>query len=271
MNPITTLKELKDIEIDVLKRFIKFCNDNDLKYFVVYGTLLGTIRHNGMIPWDDDIDVCMPRQDYQKFIELTSKKSIDSFIKTDNPLNNNESSSLIVRAYDDRTIITGSDFKIGVFVDIHPLDEFPENNIIRKLWFLWIEIHKKGMILSKVKIKSASTFKFFLKMVFSPVIITTKIIGFKYFKNMVVNSAQYYSSNDTGSQYFGVILADWPLGKLVLKKSYFNSGVLKNFEGIKVRVPVGYENLLRLWYGDYMALPKEEDRKPKHEFVAFWC
>lgn len=50
MNPITTLKELKDIEIDVLKRFIKFCNDNDLKYFVVYGTLLGTIRHNGMIP-----------------------------------------------------------------------------------------------------------------------------------------------------------------------------------------------------------------------------
>ena len=68
MNSRITLQELQMVEVNVLNEFIKFCDDNDLKYFVVYGTLLGKIRHNGIIPWDEYIDVCMPRYDYQRFI-----------------------------------------------------------------------------------------------------------------------------------------------------------------------------------------------------------
>ena len=97
MNSRITLQELQMVEVNVLNEFIKFCDDNDLKYFVVYGTLLGTIRHNGIIPWDNDIDVCMPRYDYQRFIELTEKNGLNDFIKIDNPLHNTHSSSLLLR------------------------------------------------------------------------------------------------------------------------------------------------------------------------------
>ena len=75
MNSRITLQELQMVEVNVLNEFIKFCDDNDLKYFVVYGTLLGTIRHNGIIPWDDDIDVCMV------WMDLGSQKRIN-FIKS---------------------------------------------------------------------------------------------------------------------------------------------------------------------------------------------
>ncbi|WP_337366000.1 LicD family protein [Phascolarctobacterium sp.] len=270
MNPIIALKELQEIEVNILKGFIEFCDGHDLKYFVVYGTLLGTIRHNGIIPWDDDIDVCMPRQDYQKFICLTEKNGVNRFIKIDNPLYNHDSSSLIVRAYDNRTKITSGDFNIGIFVDIHPLDMFPENFIIRKLWFTWIWIHKKGMLLSRTKVKSSSVLKFFFKLMLLPIIIVAKIIGFRYFKNMVINSAQYYSLNNGNSEYLGIILADWPLGKLALNRTDFTIDEFHLFEEVEVRIPRNYESLLNLWYGDYLVLPLEAEQKPKHKFVAFW-
>ena len=76
-------------------------------------------------------------------------------------------------------------------------------------------------------------------------------MGFKYFKNMIIHSAQYYSSNNCSSKYF-------------------EKRMLKIFECLNVSVPSGYKKLLNLWYGKYMILPTEEEQKPKHGFVAFW-
>ena len=68
------MNELQQKERDLLKIFIDFCDENKLTYFLVGGTLLGAIRHKGFIPWDDDIDVAMPREDYDKFVSLASKR-----------------------------------------------------------------------------------------------------------------------------------------------------------------------------------------------------
>ena len=270
MKPITTLKELQDIEINVLKEFVRFCDINNLKYFVSYGTLLGTIRSGGMIPWDDDIDICMPRNDYEKFIELAEKNGITSFIKIDDPSFSIDTWSLIVRVYDARTIITSNDFKIGVFIDIHPLDIFPEQRVLRELWFLWIWGHKMGMIFSYTKIFSASILKFFIKLMLLPLIIVAKMIGFKYFKKMVLKSSKYYTSKNYKSDKIGVLLGDFNFRQIALNKRDFILDEYKLFEGILVSVPKNCENLLELWYGDYLSLPDEADRKAKHEMKAFW-
>ena len=69
------VEELKHIQLDMLSDIAEFCEQNHIKYFLAYGTLIGAIRHKGYIPWDDDIDICMPRPDYDKFLRLYNKKN----------------------------------------------------------------------------------------------------------------------------------------------------------------------------------------------------
>ena len=72
---IINVEELKHIQLDMLSDIAEFCEQNHIKYFLAYGTLIGAIRHKGYIPWDDDIDICMPRPDYDKFLRLYNKKN----------------------------------------------------------------------------------------------------------------------------------------------------------------------------------------------------
>ena len=77
-----SLEEVKKIETEILTEFAAFCESNNLKYYLGYGTLLGAARHKGFIPWDDDVDVLMPRSDYNKFIELTGYNPIKPNLET---------------------------------------------------------------------------------------------------------------------------------------------------------------------------------------------
>ena len=74
-----TLQKLKDLELKILKEFIRICDENDLEYYLMYGTLIGAIRHKGFIPWDDDIDVAMLREEYDKFVEVMKDYKSDTF------------------------------------------------------------------------------------------------------------------------------------------------------------------------------------------------
>ena len=74
--------EIKNIQLEILVQFRDYCEANNLQYFLYAGTLLGAIRHQGFIPWDDDIDVVMPRPDYEKFFQLSMKKPIGKYLQT---------------------------------------------------------------------------------------------------------------------------------------------------------------------------------------------
>lgn len=271
MRLISSIKELQNIEINVLREFVGFCSQNKLEYFAMYGTLLGAVRDGDIIPWDDDIDICMPRKDYERFIELTKKNGINEYVKIYNPIDNISGEDIdvatIVRAYDNRTIITSGDFTgIGVYIDIHPLDLFPDSKWVKQLWFIWIKLHNKGMRLAMVKMRSIYVTRFLLKMTLLPIILIAKLFGFRYFKKMILKSAAYFSHRYPYSKECGSILATWPIGQMSIDKKEFYEIKYKKFNSITIRVPGNYEKLLTSWYGDY-RIPKEERW---HNIVAFW-
>lgn len=134
---ITDLQELKSIELDIMKKIHSFCADNDIRYCLTFGTLLGAVRHKGFIPWDDDIDIFMPRPDYEKFLAnfrlygekhhlyIASSRTKHYFART------------FLQVCDDRTTLIEPWSKEkrprGVFVDVWPLDGLPDNRIKRWL------------------------------------------------------------------------------------------------------------------------------------------
>ena len=124
------LYDIKTLELDLLINFDKFCKENNLIYFIAYGTLLGAIRHGGFIPWDDDIDIQMPRTDYEKFLTLRDKYESSFYgnvIKTLGdkgypfPFTKIENKNTLVIEHKMTTKI-----KTGVWVDIFPMDGLPK-------------------------------------------------------------------------------------------------------------------------------------------------
>lgn len=128
-------KEIQNIELNILLEFSKFCNENKLRYYLVGGTLLGAIRHKGFIPWDDDIDVCMPRPDYELFI--SNFHSDNSCLK----LCCNKFGNLkapFAKLKDTRTIVVNdilvndNDIDTNLWIDIFPVDGLPDSECNRK-------------------------------------------------------------------------------------------------------------------------------------------
>ena len=133
-----SMDEIKSVELEILKYIHNFCIENDIKYFLNYGTLIGAVRHKGFIPWDDDIDICMFRKDYEKFIDLFSKD--DGIYKilsleTDDKYYNN-----FIKVINSKTKIEDErnykTYDLGIFVDIFPIDSFDDLKLVEKTYKL---------------------------------------------------------------------------------------------------------------------------------------
>ena len=120
------LQELQQIEFEILKSFRDFCDKNGLRYYLCGGTLIGAIRHKGFIPWDDDIDVMMPRPDYMKFIELNKAGWLDNIRRLDHYLLNQNALGSILRLVDTRTEVDFlenlNNHEYGCWMDVYPID-----------------------------------------------------------------------------------------------------------------------------------------------------
>ena len=130
-----TNDEIKKIELNILDEFVNFCNKNNLKYYLVYGTLLGAVRHKGFIPWDDDIDLGMPRMDYNKLIEAFKNSTRDSDIYVDFCECKNKPCQVILKIQHKKCK--------HLFVDIFPYDIYKENS--RECSILYTENFGKVM------------------------------------------------------------------------------------------------------------------------------
>lgn len=254
------IKKLQNKLLEILKAFHEFCEINNLKYYITSGTLLGAIRHKGFIPWDDDIDVAMPDDDYRKLISIASKmeiyeikeRSIDSMFRTYG----------FMKMYDPRTTYIESmrEHKEvrGVYIDIFPLNGFGNSYkkavksvskimFLKKLAYVNIGGHNRGN---------------FIKSVYSYFI--GKINIERIFNKMekIAYKNKFISSEYVGNAY-GVYGA-----KELFNISTIGEPTLYEFEGFKFYGVEDYDAYLTSVYGDYMKLPKEEDRK-KHSI--YFC
>lgn len=260
-------EEIKHLELEILKSFSEYCKLKNLTYFLCGGTLLGAIRHNGFIPWDDDIDVFMPRPDYEKFIQLS----------TDNPIKEN----LITAFYDKTRIKINYPFvkilntdtivyektkskkeKINIWLDIFPIDGISEDIEYNKKLYKYNYFRKDLLAIASADLKqSKSIAKKILKIFLIPILHT---YGLKRICRQIDERSKridYNKSNLVGVSVWGYGL------KEIMKKEELKVKT-HVFENSDYNIPENYDAYLSSLYGDYMTLPPEEKRII-HGFTAY--
>lgn len=257
-------EQLKRIEINLLKVFIQCCETLSLKYYVMGGTMLGAIRHNGFIPWDDDIDVGMMRSDYEVFLEK-APSLMPSYCFLQSISTEKEYLNIYAKLRDSRTTFIETKVKDrninhGVYIDIFPLDYYPT----RKLNQLYIDSCHKLLYL---RIWSNSGRQNSFK---HSVVDSLKIRILKY-----ILAAKYETTRDAvlakdklcrsvnKSRLIANYGGAWGK-KEIVPAEWYGDGVKGCFEGITVTLPAEYEKWLTQVYGNYMELPPVEKRVSHH-------
>ena len=154
-----SLRRVQQTELDILEVVHNICVENNLKYSIAYGTLIGAVRHHGFIPWDDDIDICMPREDYERFIKIWPSYQFDGYIlqnlDTDEDFTQNFTK---IRKKNTTFLQKGEEkykYNKGIFIDIFPGDRVPNSSIKRKIQYVYMAVN----LLYSRKIKSRSSNK----------------------------------------------------------------------------------------------------------------
>jgi lipopolysaccharide cholinephosphotransferase len=268
-----TLKKVQQAELGILKDFVKLCDENDITYFGIAGTGIGALRHKGFIPWDDDIDVAMPREDHERFVKIAKEKYSDKYYV----LNGVEDENYPLLTT--RWILKGTTFieeplknincNFGIFLDIYPLDKIPDDEKLfkkqaRKAFFfskllVLRSIPFPVLAFSGVKAKLVhaicAVVHFFLALFHvSKKWLHKKCLAVSTMYNSLPESKRIDFLCDT-TAYMNIHYTDgmYPLIEL-------------DFEDIKLKFPGNIRDNLTSAYGDYMKLPPVEKRKNHYPY-----
>ena len=252
------LKKIWAVELDLLKQLLDVCKRHNINVQVFAGTLLGAVRHKGMIPWDDDIDVCMTRSDYKRLCQIASKEFKYPYF-FQNALTDRERYSAYARLRNSETtaIITGCEtakYNNGIYIDIFPLDGYFKSKILETFHFFLIRVFGK-FCFSYYGWKDRKI----LPVILSPFLHFLPYSFWCKMHDMIVAMATPFverigirASLGFGRRYF-------------LLKSELKDIIELPFENIKVPVPREYERVLTRTYGDFMTFPPMEQRGKWHE------
>lgn len=254
-------EELKNIQLEILNEVSDFCEDHDITYFLAYGTLIGAIRHKGYIPWDDDIDIAMPRPDYEKFLHSFNKRK--SCVQVVSLENDRHYGLSFAKVHNTRTIMHETQYNqdvYGVYIDVFPLDGVKNNAQLKILRMANLMLHTKKANFTHRKI-SKKIINFFGKILLLP-------FSIHFMVKMIDKMARKYPF---GSTPMAGGICDSVVGeRAMIEKSVFEGVLTQEFEGRMYKIPKGYDKWLRRIYGDYMQLPPVEKRKTHHVFKAWW-
>lgn len=266
-----TMAEVQQSELLILKKISEICEKLNIRYYITCGTLIGAVRHKGFIPWDDDLDIMMPRKDYDKLLNYLIKNKESVFpLKAVYVWHKQKYMYAMARITDMTTVLKYSYYgaytedDMGTFIDIYPLDGMGNDysnaiTISRKTGYLrkWITwAHYDKHIINNNKLKNICVFM--LERI-------AHIIGEDFFQKKLIAYTKKYDYDS--SRYVGCIT--WHDTIYCWDRLNIEGDTKLEFEGERFRVPQKYDSFLKQLYGNYMKLPPKEERHSTHYYKAY--
>ena len=261
------LRKVQLTQLEIAKEIKRVCDDNNISYFLTFGTLLGSIRHRGFIPWDDDMDIGMLREDYDRFCEIAPKKLSSEYVFQ--TWENDDRYALPfgkVRKKNTRYIESKSDMTSynGFFVDIFPFDNAPSDLEIRKRLkkelcnierMMLMKCRYKPWITENSKVNFKKRIGYIYYQIKSKFFSRKKLIEeyMKKVRSVQESNAIYDQSGNMHTKYF--------------EKVWMKTTRIEKFEDNDFKVPINAEKVLHVFYNNYMELPPENQRENRHMII----
>lgn len=259
------MEKLKELELAILDKFIEICDVNNLHYFLVGGSCLGAVRHNGFIPWDDDIDVAMPRPDYDEFIKIAQQYLPENLFLQCYKNEPDYRLDFAKIRNSNSTFIESSSRKLninkGIYIDIFPIDGMPFKKAEKRS----LQLHKSlaKLYLGKDYCRTEqSVAKWILyKMA---VFVARVVYLFKTTQQVQAELENHYRKFNYYDCANVVIHGGAWKKKEIHPREQYGTGINAKFEGRNVIIPEKAEQYLKSQYGDWQKLPPEEKRVTHH-------
>lgn len=256
-----TILEIQKICFKIFQEIKRVCEANGLRYFLSGGTLLGAVRHRGFIPWDDDLDLMMPREDYEKLLEVRDQISFPSSICEED----HDYTNVWMRVWDDSKYkAVWPDYgekEIGVFVDVFPIDYISDTWLGKKIFFArikWMDMKR----LSAIRYAFQPGER--LQLLKRCLALYCRKKGANFYARKIDKYLKKHS--EIPKRYAGVCAVTHYGEKECMPQEIFAEQKEFCFCELSVPGPVGYEYYLTKLYGNYRKLPPEEKRKSVHGF-----
>ena len=258
------MDELKEAQMKIMDYVDAFCRKNNINYSLDGGTLLGAVRHKGYIPWDDDIDIMMTRDEYNRFTEKWNSSGNHPFVLS-NEETGNSYGYPFGKVHDPKTVTyVGSFERTGVFIDVFPIDKVIDKEDFELRRKPILNLHKEREVaLRWLQVKNSNSS--WLKQV--KLFFEKPRRGFYEYASMINDIAKSKNSNNASWCYD---LVSPVSAKNLIPAETLNVYMDIPFEDRTYRAMVDYDTYLTCLYGDYMTPPPPEKQISHHDFKAYW-
>ncbi len=260
--------QLQSLQLDILRQFDSYCTEKKLTYFLYAGTLIGAIRHKGFIPWDDDIDVMMPRPDYERLRALARTEPVGPYLELRSAETHEGHNAPFFKLADVRTDgrenYLREDIHCGIWIDIFPVDGLPADERERSAFIA--EQEKEQQLLRY----ACRPFDF----TWNPLRMAKRL--YLHLRYRHLNYRQIAARLDENARKYpydssdAVCVSVFDAATRVFKREWFDETVRVPFEGHAFAAPARYDEVLTSMFGDYMTPPPEDQRISHHGYSAWW-
>ncbi len=263
--------ELRQIQLDILKYINETCEKNDIFYSLSFGTMLGAVRHHGYIPWDDDIDICMDRENFERFVSVCKLNQNERYellwLDTNKeytlplPKMVDKNTVLIQNALDERS-------SLGVYVDVFVCDKIPNDKRKLQKFIKKLNTYQKWWGYSQMKYvwRDRSVKSFVRRFVYGGF----HLVNPRVFAKKLNKYAQKYNNNQDADHISPMVYNSGIRGIPYFPCDFFDSCIKMTFEDADFPVSRHYDEALRIHYGDYMKLPPEDKQVSHHDFEVYY-
>lgn len=256
------LKSIQEKELEIMMKVDELCKKYNLTYYLIGGSALGAVRHNGFIPWDDDIDIGLPRQDYEKLLEICKRELPPGYF-IQNQFTDPNYYKNYAKVRDCRTTfieyeVRNVDINHGIFIDIFPIDGVPKNRILQKLQCKLIKATSSIQVSIALKRYSRN----FVKRMIQRLCSIIPLRYWVYISDRILSIVPAKSS-----ELWGNLLGKGGYEKEIMPRSFFGKPQECIFESKNLPIPQEYKKYLTKLYGDYMKLPPVAERRPHDVYI----